>query len=159
MASHLPKDQRPNKKWYCQQCEAVYAQRTSLIRHRNKMHPKSPEQIEQERLLKEQKRAEKLSKKSNGAKRIIITTPGSNIDIAASAAIAAIAAQGLVGPSTSAGTAVEAKGESGSQGNDSEDMDELDIDDDGEMMEEEGMDVEEDEDLATTIDEVIAQEA
>ncbi len=64
MTTHLPKDQRPSKKWYCLQCDAVYAQRTSLIRHRNKIHPKSAEQIEQERILKEQKKLEKLAKKT-----------------------------------------------------------------------------------------------
>lgn len=37
---HLPKDQRPVRKWNCPFCDAVYAQRTSLIRHRNKNHPK-----------------------------------------------------------------------------------------------------------------------
>jgi len=75
MTTHLPKDQRPSKKWYCLQCDAVYAQRTSLIRHRNKIHPKSAEQIEQERILKEQKKLEKLAKKTkkpgNGTSAIL----------------------------------------------------------------------------------------
>jgi hypothetical protein len=157
MTTHLPKDQRPNKKWYCQQCDAVYAQRTSLIRHRNKMHPKSPEQIEQERLLKEQKRAEKLSKKNNSSKKIIITTPGTNIAIAANAAIAAIADQGITHPFTAlapagvANSAFLASGDlahagSGASQGDESDIDQLDNEEADELMcedEDDGMDMDE----------------